>query len=115
MPELDEAYYLVEYWHDAGTVSKGGMGISELTWEEIRAWKLENYPWLGNFETRLIRRLSQEYCGEYHAASASDRPAPYDVQEYQLDRTLISNKIGNTLRSLMKAGKEPRYTVEDKE
>ena len=115
MPDLEEASYLLSYWHDAGTCSVGGMGISPLTWQEIRAWRLENEMSLDGFEIKAIRLLSSEYVSEYHAASDKARVAPFSPEEENLDRVLISNKIGNILMGFKRNSSESSYVVEDRE
>lgn len=113
LPDLEDADYIVEWWHEAGTISQGGMGISPLTWQEIRAWRLENELHLENFELQMIRAMSSEYCGEYNAGSEKGREAPYSVSEEKVDRVAISNKIGNVLSGFKRNTDAPKYTVED--
>lgn len=110
---MPDEQYLIEWWHEVGTVGQGGMGIIPLSWQEIRAWRQENELELENFELNMIRLLSVEYCGEYHAASAKNRPAPYSIEEDEIDREAVSNRIGSVLRSLIKNSSEPKYTVEE--
>ena len=113
LPNVEEAEYLVRYWHEAGTVSQGGMGIAPLSWQEIRAWRLENELSLATYEINLIRQMSVEYVGEYHSASAKDRPAPYqEFKEEEFDRAAVGNKIFNVLSSFKKKKDEPTYEVE---
>lgn len=114
LPDVEECQYIIHWWHEAGTVSQGGMGISPLSWQEIRAWRLENELSLSLWEVNAIRMLSSEYCSEYHAASAKDREPPYqEIIEEEFDRSAMSNKIFNVLSSFKKQGDEPKYEVED--
>lgn len=114
LPDLEEASYIIAYWHDAGTVNVGGMGVAPLSWSEIRAWRLENELQLDNFEINSIRRLSIEYCGEYNAASEKGREAPYTISEESFDRSAMSNKIGSLLSGFKKgAADEAKWVVED--
>lgn len=115
MPELEEAAYLIAYWHDAGTCSVSGMGISPLTWLEIRAWRLENEMYIDGFEIKAIRLLSSEYVSEYHAATDKSRPAPFSPEEENLDRVLISSKVSNLLSGFKKNNAESSYEVSDRE
>ena len=115
LPNVGEAAYLINYWHDAGTVEQGGMGITPLSWQEIRAWRQENNMVLDSFEIGIIRRLSQEYVGEYHAnSSEKSRPPPYELETMEdFDRTAMASKVGNLLRAFVAEKKSPRYIVED--
>lgn len=57
--------------------------------------------------------MSVEYVGEYHSASAKDRPAPYqEFKEEEFDRAAVGNKIFNVLSSFKKKKDEPTYEVE---
>lgn len=102
MIELDyyEAY-LIQLWHEAGTVSQTGMGIAPLTWAEITAWadrffteevvqwvKSPTKRWvpilvkeqaLKDYELQIIRMLSQEYSSEYSMGSEQDRACPKEI------------------------------------
>jgi hypothetical protein len=112
LPDVEEAEYVIRWWHEAGTVGQGGMGITPLSWQEIRAWRLENELSLSLWEVNAIRMLSTEYCSEYHEASSKDREPPYqEMLEEEFDRTAVSNKIENVLLSFMKKD-EPKYIEE---
>lgn len=114
LPELNEAEYLIGYWHEAGTVSSSGMGLSPLSWQEIRAWRLENKLNLHPFELQAIRTLSQEYAGEYGQASEKDRPAPFarsEAEVFQAGKSMLKN----LLQTSANTKKEPRYEVEVRE
>lgn len=114
MPEVEEAEYLLKYWHDAGTVGQGGMGITPLSWQEIRAWRLERTLRLEDYEITAIRALSCDYVSEYHAGTETNRPPPFEYDESCFDSVAAGNKIKNVLRGLTK--KEPaRYTSEPRE
>lgn len=117
LPELAEAEYLVGYWHDAGTVGPSGMGVTPLTWQEIRAWRLENQLQLDPFELQAIRTMSQEYAAEYGQASEKDRPAPYNTveieeQSFKVGKSMLKSLLG---ANATKDSKEPKYEVELRE
>ncbi len=114
LPDVNEAQYLIEMWHHAGTVSQNANGISPLSWLEIRAWRMENEIRIDNFEINTIRRLSQEYVGEYYAATDKNRVAPYEVQEEEIDRKAIANKVKNVLAGFKQSNNESKYTTEDR-
>lgn len=113
MPDVGAAEYIIDFWHDAGTIGHASNGIAPLSWQEIQAWLSLNEIVLSNFEIRMIRVLSQEYCGEYYAASDKDRPAPHEITEDMLDRVAVGNKIKNVLSRLKKIKDESKYIVEE--
>lgn len=85
MPDVGEAMYLVRHWHEAGTAAHGMSGPEPLPWSEIKAWRDENDISLEPFEINLIRRMSQEYCSEYHQ-NDPEREAPLFIDEDDFDR-----------------------------
>lgn len=117
MPPVDEAQYLIELWHEAGTIESSGMGISRLSWAEIGGWlkvrEFKEEPPLTSWEIDTVRKLSEEYSSEYNLASQKDRPAPYEVEDTsQVDRVLVGNKVKNVLAGFKKNTKE-RFVVEE--
>lgn len=89
------------------------MGITPLSWQEIRAWRLENELSVSLWEVQAIRMLSSEYCAEYYAASDVNRQPPYqDMLDEDFDRTAVSNKIENFFANLIRKDDEPKYIEE---
>lgn len=116
MPEVPDAIHIIQYWHEAGTFTSGGMGIVPLSWADIRAWREENELILDNYEISSIRRLSVEYVSEYHAASAKGHPAPYLASIEELDRPAAASKFKSILGAFKRnKSEEEKYTVEDNE
>lgn len=113
MPPVEYAEYIIPLWHEAGTVGTSAGGITPLTWDEINNYVNTLSLDLSNWELLAIKRLSQEYCGEYHQASDKDRPAPYVVAEEEIDRVALGNKFKNILRSFKRKSDDgPKYEVE---
>ena len=84
----------------AGTATQTGMGLVPLSWTEIKAW-VDCYdladtvsPW----ELILIRKLSEEYCAEYHRASDVRRPEPYLPVVENVEE--VRDKVANQLASI---------------
>lgn len=89
------------------------MGIAPLSWQELRAWRLENDLSLTPYEVNFIRQLSVEYVGEYHAASDKGREPPYqEITEEDIDRPAIANKIFNVLSSFKRSKEDNKYEEE---
>lgn len=118
MPPVDDLEYILNLWHEAGTVGSSGMGIMRLSWQEIKAWlevrdineELPLAPW----EIDLVRELSAEYAGEYSLASDKTREAPYTVGDIkEIDRSAIASKVKNVLSGFKKQKDAPKYEVED--
>lgn len=110
LPEIEGAEYIVGLLQEAGLVSNGGMGVVPLTWSEIESWHRFTQLDLSIWERLMIRTLSEEYASELHRASAKDAPAPYvHVNEVQIDRKAVANKIMNVFRSF-KRDPEPEPT-----
>lgn len=97
MPELNESAYIIDLWHEAGTVASGGMGLSPLSWTEIKNWIDAVELDLSTWELLTIKFLSSEYCSEYGLASDKNRAAPFEEIE-DIDREALGSKFKNILR-----------------
>lgn len=113
LPDVEDAYYIVKWWQDCGTVGTTGQGLIPLTWQEIQAWRTENELVLNNFEISCIKNMSREYVSEYYAASDKSRPAPYSITEDKVDMVAVVNSGKNFLRGFREDKNSPRYTVEE--
>lgn len=114
LPDVEEASYIVDMWHECGTCGQGMSGPVPLTWSEIKAWKDLSGINISHYELSSIRKLSIEYVGFYFEAQAKDCPAPHAIQIEQLDRTAVSNRIKGVLSSFKKTSDNaPKYTEED--
>ncbi len=117
MPPVYEGHYLIELWHEAGTLESNGMGISKLSWQEINGWlsvrqKVGDPPLL-HWEVELVRKLSEEYSSEYNQASDKNREAPYQADSLDdLDRAAVASKTKNIFASIRENAKQ-KYIVED--
>lgn len=114
LPDVENAEYIVKYWHEAGTAGQGVSGVVPLSWQEIRAWRLENELELTSFELNSIRRMSCEYCSEY-IKDDPERLAPLPIDEDDFDRVAQGEamKERNRLaRERKKQEQMERYIVE---
>ena len=82
MPECG-ALYLVEYLIELGVTQ----GEQSLEWCSIESWQhqcgIELQPW----EVRFVKRLSEAYLGESHAARDPDAEAPWADAPYLVATT----------------------------
>lgn len=73
--------FLIDWLWEAGPTSPGGMGAAAVTWGELREWAdstgIDPLPW----QLRIMRRLSQDFVNESHAATKADAKEPWDTQE----------------------------------
>ncbi len=104
-PDVDTEYsagYLIEYLQEAGLMSSNGMGPVSLSWQEIDAWCNRTGAEPSTWELLTIKTLSETYVSELAKASARDYPRPYTpvVQEEEVDREAISNKVYSFLSGL---------------
>lgn len=113
LPEVIGAEYIIQWWHEAGTFANGGMGISPLSWLEIKAWREENELELDGYEISAIRRLSVEYVSAYHASSEKGFKAPYLASVEEIDQPAVQSKFKSIL-GMFKRNEEDdaKYIVE---
>ncbi|ATQ74858.1 hypothetical protein CR152_10230 [Massilia violaceinigra] len=77
MPPIDGGEYLINYFWEVGPVIAGMDGPVVISQAEIRAWQenagIDLQPW----QAGLLRRLSQDYLAQSHAAKDSACKPPY--------------------------------------
>lgn len=108
LPEIEDAgRHLMSYLFEAGVATSNGMGIVPLSWQEIDAWiEVTGLP-LSTWEKLTLKEMSEAYVNEFTQASEKDRPAPYirPVEEEQIDRKAVADKLRNVFSGLKKKPK----------
>lgn len=78
MPEVDSAFeHLVGLFYSMGQCMSTGMGLVSISWQELRAFRLENKLGLTLWERDALKQMSDAYCREYSQASDPQRQPPY--------------------------------------
>ena len=72
MPECD-ALYIAAYLIELGV----SQGEHALTWQELESWQRQCGVELEPWEVRFVKRLSEAYLSESHAARDPDAKAPW--------------------------------------
>jgi len=72
MPDCD-ALHIVAHLIELGVVE----GENALTWQEIESWQRQTGAELQPWEIRFVKRLSEAYLSESHAARDPDAEAPW--------------------------------------
>lgn len=57
--------------------------------------------------------MSSEYVAEYHAGSKKGRQSPVEIDEEEIDRTAVSNKISNIFGAMIKRQNRQDNNEED--
>lgn len=107
MPEIEDgSEYLVAFLHSAGTASATGMGLTGLSWQEIKAW-VECTNMHGIVTPRdlsTIYTLSRAYVGEYTRASEKGAKPPYvPVIEVEVDPEEFRDSVADKAEQLFLA------------
>lgn len=98
LPEVSAGQYLVDYLLEVGPVSAAGMGSDRITCVEISKWMELIGITLAPWEVRLLRRLSGEYAGESHRATAHDCPPPWMAEPSETDRETVAKGLQSAFR-----------------
>jgi hypothetical protein len=77
LPDVEYALYLVNLLDEIGAAQQSSMGLSPLTWQEIKAWKELTDTDITSWELLLIRHLSILYTTELSQGGSPKRKAPY--------------------------------------
>lgn len=102
MPPCDESR-LLGYLFEVGPTIPAGMGEGPVTHSEIDAWQNNTGIQLNAWESRTLRRLSQDYAGQSHKSTARDCPAPWlDAPYLQKLINPAAERTREALRALSK-------------
>jgi hypothetical protein len=95
LPEIPGPWsHLLAIFSLSGQALQSGMGLTPLSWLEIKAFIDVNEIDITLWERELLKRMSEAYCAEYSRASDPKRPAPYtpEVEENEVDH--VGKAIG---------------------
>lgn len=102
MPPCD-AHYLVGYLFEMGPTLPSGLGDSALTHGEIAAWQSNTGIELNAWESRTLKRLSNDYMSEARQANKIDRPAPWqDIPDVTPSPDHVAASLKASMRELAK-------------
>lgn len=99
LPPLDTCGYLLAILFELGPASSNGMGLSPISWEELRAYQWQLGIQLTPWEARTIVQVSKDYISESRRAEKADCPAPWvdeDSDEYRAE--VLPKRIKSFLR-----------------
>lgn len=108
MPDVGAAAYLVDYWHDVGLVSVGGMGPAPLTSVELMAWQEGRGFHLQPWEFHILREMSRAYLAQAHASEKPECPPPFGDPVNEFDREVVSKKVANAFKAFIQAKRAER-------
>lgn len=94
------AQYLAAYLFEIGPTLSSGMGDGPITHSEIAAWMGNTGIELDAWQARTLRRLSLDYLGESQAATQRGRPAPWQPEDFAVDKWVAQDSMKNALRDL---------------
>lgn len=99
-PELDGlARTYLSLLFEAGPAAPGFSGEVPLSWQELRAWRLETRITLAPEELQLLRRLSQRYVSARHKMAKHDAQSPY-LQQLEAHHKAKQDAIAAAFRGL---------------
>ncbi len=106
MPELSPgAEYLVAFLHSAGVATATGMGLTGLSWTEIRAWVdcMDLRKIVTPRDLQVIHSLSRIYANECSKATQKGAVAPYVVKAEmdEEEREVVSDKVEDVFAQMI--------------
>jgi len=100
MPPCD-AGYLLAYLFELGPTLPTGMGDAPISHGEIESWQRNTGICLGSWESRILKRLSNDYLNQAHRSTARDCPSPWEDAPYgQIVLNLKAERTRDALRAL---------------
>lgn len=98
MPPLDGGHHLIDWLHNAGTISQAAMGgAGGLTWLELKAWSDLSGNDLTGWEADTVMHLSRTYAATLAESSDPHYPAPF------VPEIVDAVEVGDNLKSKFKA------------
>lgn len=101
LPDIGDAAYLTGYWFDLGMTGQGGLGLVQISAQEILAWSEGSGIKLNPWEFLAIRTMSLSYLRQLQESEKPDCPPPFGDPVNQFDRDVVQNKIQSAFKSLM--------------
>lgn len=99
-----EAAYLLNYFHATGMVVSSGMGLSPISWTELRNYCLLNNLDFSPWEVEQIMMMSRSYSNMLRKAEEVGTPPPFTCEETEEEITMRRERV----IAQMKALKESR-------
>lgn len=98
MPKIEFGQYLLDYAFEIGPSKANGEGPAVIDWSDIYAWQQLTGFVLTLWESLVIREISKAFVSQYYQSDGAIIPSPYQPVEF--DKSKVSSRIGNLLRSL---------------
>lgn len=97
LPHCDDEF-LVLLFYEAGMYELNGGNVCSLSWTTLKDWKeLLERDDIGHYEIKLLKRMSECYVNEYHAASADKFRIPPD---YVVPEEIPQEEVNERAKSL---------------
>ncbi len=97
-----QASYLIDLVFEVGICQPNGFGLSPISWSDLDAWSRIKGIHLSSYEGSMIVMISRIFVTSHVKYDDKDEPAPHVIDSENLDRTAVSSKVGNALRSMAK-------------
>lgn len=82
MPRVEGCNDVLNAFSLSGYIQSSGMGISPLSWQEIKAMNDSAGLFLDSWAMRQVRSMSEHYCRMFTMSSDNDIPPPH-VESYE--------------------------------
>lgn len=104
MVELEWGEQLVDSLLEFGPDMPGPAGPVPVSFSEIQAWADMTRTEVPGWEAGLLKRLSKDYCSQYHKSRKPDCPMP-DDKPTQDRRRSVASGFAKMVQGLKKANK----------
>jgi hypothetical protein len=101
-PDVGEAGYMAEYWHEAGMVGSGFSGAVPLTSQDVNAWSDAMGIRLSPWEHATIKLMSRGYVKGLNDGAERDSIAPMGASVVEHDLAGVSKRISKLLKSFVR-------------
>jgi hypothetical protein len=77
LPDVSDYEYIVMMWNECGMMSRGGMSLAPLTWQEIQAYSQFND--IDRYEANVVISMSRAFVEGLNMTEMTDK-APYTTE-----------------------------------
>lgn len=100
LPDVGDGLYLVNTLDEIGAALQSGMGLSPITWQEIKSWSDCTGMKLSPWELITLKEMSHAYAVELSQKQDRKRQAPWKT------RVETKEELGNRLKAVFRSLKK---------
>lgn len=99
-PINEEYKFMIDWWKELGMFSDLGNGPCPLTFQEVKAWAELTGSKLTSWRSRLLVKMSQQYCALLRTSDGKDMSPPHKIEVTEEEMQTVRNEVANKISSM---------------